>query len=1838
MQVPGYDVGRRIAGHGPYVVHRGVRQRDREPVLLKIPVRQPAVRSDLDGLEREQALAAELPVTGIPRVLELIRGPDAACLVLEDDGLVSFGTLGDGGRLELPAFHTVSLQLATIVSELHRRRVVHGAINPDSVLVREDGSLAQLLHAGTAGPPGAAGVAAPGEVSAYMSPEQTGRINRSVDYRTDFYSLGALLFTMLTGRPPFAGDDPLELVHAHIARTPPSPTHANPDVPEQLSRVVLKLLAKAPAERYQSALGLVRDLERCRREWTARGTITLFEPGQQDMADRLITPPGLYGRDRHVAELRRAFEETCRGESGLLLVAGYSGIGKTSLIQELQRPILRQRGYFVSGKADQIVRNIPYGVLAQALGSLVRQLLTESEERLAGWRVTLAEALGANAAVLAEVIPEIELVTGRQPPPPPLEPTEAGNRFSYVFQSFVGRLAQQDHPLVIFLDDLQWVDAATLNLLHDLLTSAGLHHLLIIGAFRDNEVDAAHPLTAALSRLQAAGAPVRRVSLETLPLPDLTRFLCDTLHGRPDALEPLARLIDRKTGGNPFFVIQFLKTLEREGLLTRDAGHPRWTFDMDAIAAAGMTDNVVDLMARKIRRLSPGAQNTLMFASCIGSAFEWETLATVSRQDAGDVTDGLAEALREGLIERGDDRPTRYAFLHDRVQQAAYDLIPAARKKPVHMEVGRLLLADVDPETPDDRLFAILNHLNIGWDLVSDRTEARSIARLNLAAGRRARGAAAYRAAADYLRYGMALLGEDGWRTDHDLLWPLHLEATECDYLAGSFERAQQAFPSLLTRARTPLERAQVHSLRMTLFENQSRWLDALSAGQDGLALFGISFPGEAPAKEEALERELSLVQAGLGDKPIASLIDLPVMPDDDMRMVFRLLTIAWAPAYIAGDATLARLISATMVRLSLLHGNAEESAYGYVTHAITIGPVRGDYPSAYEWGTLALAVNRRFEDVKRRAKIHQQFQAHVNLWCRPFETCIPHAREAARSGLQAGDFTYAGYGAATEAWPALLVSRDLDAFIRDYSPTLALLEKIRMTDFLAAHHVILNWARALQGRTASRLSLSTPAFDEQAFIARYEGTAPFFLTFVFAARLHLCLLLGDYTLALAAAARARKAAVGGTIWPVLIDAWGGLAAAGAFDRAAVDDRPALRRQVVEARDRLHTLAGVCPPNFKGFWLLLSAEAQRIDARPGSADRLCEEAVRYARETGNLQHEALASEMRGRVLLLRREDAAARACFEEAYRCYEQWGASSKLDDLAARARPLQAPSHPSPAVPTAVADAVAAPADHAREPASLDMSTGLKVAHALAMEVEMGGLLRKLMQLALENAGAQRGVFLEERGNVLLIRARARADGEPEALTAAQPLDEAADLAVAVVRYAHRTRHDVVVGDAAADERFAGDAYILRSAVKSILCVPVSHQGRPGGILYLENNLTTEAFSPARIQMMRILAAQTAISLENARLYEEMKGEIARRSAAETALRTALTDVEALTRRLEAENVYLQEEIRLQHNFNEIVGNGPALLEALRKVERVAPTETSVLIVGETGSGKELFARAVHSRSRRSGRPLVKVNCGAIAPGLVESELFGHAKGAFTGAIEKRIGRFELADGGTIFLDEIGELPVEAQVKLLRVLQEQEFEPVGSNRTVRVSVRVIAATNRNLEEAVREGRFRPDLLYRLNVFPIEVPPLRDRPSDIPLLVAFFSTALARRLGKPIHGVSARSMQWMTTYAWPGNVRELQNVVERAGILAQTPILETDGDTSQGAAPGRAAVPRGGSPGATTAPADSLDAVQRSHILSVLQSTQGVVEGARGAASILGLHPNTLRSRMKKLGISRPGH
>ena len=1810
------------------VVSRAVRRSDGARVLLK------DATDDAGGgagvLAREFELLRRLPVRGVARPVEVVAASGREWLVLDDQGLAPLA-----GRLRGPASLDVVFPIATalcdVLAELHARDLVIGTISPHTIFVDERGTMAALMDLSLAQrlPVDVQGLAVAvldPATAAYTAPEQTGRISRTVDHRADLYAFGATLYHLLTGRRPFESDDPLELVHSHIARVPRPPHAIVAAIPEPVSRIVLRLLGKAAEDRYQSALGLRHDLEICWQQWRERGTIDALELGTRDVSDRLLIPQRLYGREAALVELTAAFEDTLEGRPGLLVVGGYAGVGKTSFINELCRPIVRERGYFVSGKFDQVARNMPYGALVQAFRGLVWQVLAASEEQLARCRAGLSEALGVNGGVVAAVIPEIEFIIGRQPPPAPLEAVESQNRFRYVFRRFVATLARPEHPLVVFLDDLQWADAATLELLQPILTDADPLSLLVIGAYRDNEVAPDHPLSLALDRLDRAAARVHRLTLGPLGADSLSAFLGDALRSPAADVSGLAALIREKTDGNPFFVIQFLQILQQERLLTFDRRAGSWTYQLEAIAAAATTDNVVTLMTQRIRRLSPAAQDVLRLAACIGSPFQWTTFLTATGVPRERAEAGLDEALTAALVRPAEsqyDAAARatgrgaYAFIHDRVQQAAYALISEAERPGVHLEVGRQLLAECGAEIPEDRLFAIVNHLNLGAALIQDGGERLALARLNLAAARKAKASAAYDAAVGYLTAALDGTSIASWSNEYPLLFALHFERAECLYLAGAFAAAADTHTILLERAATVLDRAAVHELRITFYENRSRYGEAISSGRDGLALFGIALPETEAAAAAALDAELDAIRVRLAGRPIESLIALPVMDDVRVRTAMRILTLMWASVYISGNQRLTGLISATMVRLSLDHGNTEDSAYGYVTHAITVGPVRRQFADASAWGDLAIAVNERFGDVKRRAKVHQQVHAHVKLWRHAFAACVPHAREATRAGLEAGDFAYAGYGAATESWPAFMAAPDLARYVTEYTPALAFLDRVNMSGFRDALRVMLNWALALQGRTAGPVSLANGDLDEAAFIARYEATAPLFMTVLRCAHLHLAVVFDERAFGLEAVARAREVTIPGTMWPVLEEFWGALALAAACDDATPAERQSYRERIAGGRASLDELAANCPENFRCPALLVAA----ADVVTGSglttaARTLFEQAIDYAAATGNVQHEALASDLFGRALVQAGDEAGARRALARAYDAYGRWGAAAKQRHLRQRYPQLSMPTEPLPSVP---------PVSPVQPPAlaALDVQSVLKVAQAVAGEIELDGLLRTVLTVAIENAGAERGVFLQVRDGDVVPVITARATNERVDVHPADP-DDVGPLAQAVTRYVRRTRQDVVIGDPSRDERFSSHAPAAQDP-RSILCVPVAHHGRVTGILYLDHRLSG-AFTATRTEIVRVLAAQAAIAFDNAQLYAETKAEVDRRAAAETALRDALAEVQSLKNRLEAENVYLQEEIGTQHNFNEIVGHAPPLLEALRRVERVAPTDSTVLILGETGSGKELFARAVHSRSRRTGRPLVKVNCGAIAPGLVESELFGHVKGAFTGAIDKRVGRFELANGGTIFLDEIGELPLDAQVKLLRVLQEQEFEPVGSSRTVHVSVRVIAATNRNLEHAVRDGRFRTDLLYRLNVFPIEIPPLRERVVDIPVLVGFFLSRIARTLGKPLHGVTARSMEQIQRYAWPGNVRELQNVLERAAILAEGPIVDVSAALAD-------REPAPASP-ASTAAAGNLDEVQRDHILSVLAATGGVVEGARGAAVILGVHPNTLRSRMKKLGIS----
>ena len=774
MNIQGFQVIEEVVRNDLFGLYRGLSSFDKKPVLLKVLNSDSAISNGKYNLTREFGILENLSIIGVPRIVEL---SDDSCLILQGFDGKPLRNLCGSNQLNLENFFKVAIELTTTLSEIHRCEIVLNNINPDNILYNCETNEVCFVDFNFAAKNAT-------EIQTiklpllwdyalqYTSPEQTGRMNQPIDYRTDFYSLGVVFYELLTGRPPFYSDDTLELIHSHIAKKPQPPSEINPQIPEILSEIVKKLLAKTAVQRYQSALGLKADLEKCADEWMNTQHIAPFTLGEHDFSDKFDIPQTLYGREHDVKKLLSAFELVSNCSSALMLVSGYSGIGKTSLIQELYDPITEKNGYFITGKFDQFARGNPFGGLLKAFRGLVRQILTESEERLEYWHDKLTDVLGANGGVLTEVIPEIELIIGKQPEPPVLGATETLNRFQLVIQNFVGAIAQKEHPLVIFLDDLQWADSATLSLLQPLLTSLNVRHFLLLGTYRDNEVDAVHPLMRTLDALESGGIEFKRLHLEALHLPDLTHFISDTLHSEFSEVMPLSQLIWEKTNGNPFFVKQFLKTLKQEGFLEFDYSNKRWTYKIDEIASTSMTDNVIELMTQKIRKLPQKTQDILMLASCIGNEFDEQMLTVVSEQTFEEIATELEEAIEEGFIlpsynqfkfpnqqiEETTLTNAKFSFLHDRVQQAAYSLIPEEKKQTVHLTVGCLMRSLMEREQDEERIFDVANHLNLAKNLITEKDEIIKLAELNLNVGRKAKSSAAFESALEYLKTGSSLL------------------------------------------------------------------------------------------------------------------------------------------------------------------------------------------------------------------------------------------------------------------------------------------------------------------------------------------------------------------------------------------------------------------------------------------------------------------------------------------------------------------------------------------------------------------------------------------------------------------------------------------------------------------------------------------------------------------------------------------------------------------------------------------------------------------------------------------------------------------------------------------------------------------------------------------------------------------------------------------------------------------------------------------------------------------------------------------------------------------------
>ncbi|MFM0125957.1 AAA family ATPase [Paraburkholderia sp. RL18-101-BIB-B] len=950
-------------------LYRARRTTDGMPVLLKRPP-EPAVAAQSARLKREYLLLQSLNVAGIAKPLALVKEGGGLALILEYFAGESLeAVLGRELRMDVALCLRIGHHLADALAGIDSAMVILRDVRPANILVAPatghvllvDFTLTTAQESNTVSPEG---VVVPVGDWAYVSPEQTGRMNRPVDYRTAFYSMGVLLYRMLSGQLPFEANDPLEWTHCHVARMPASPHEIVPEVPLPVSDIVMKLLAKLPEDRYQSAYGLRADLDQCLAQWQASGRIEPFPLGTEDIPELFQVPRKLYGRDEEAKRLLDAFQHmTSTGQAVLASVCGYSGIGKSALVDALRKPIVAKHGYFISGKFDQYQRDIPYATLTQAFRELVRQLLAESETDIAGWRQRIQAAVGVNGQLIVDVLPQVEIIIGPQPPVAALPPSEAQNRFRIVLRQFVAVLASEDHPLVVFLDDLQWTDAVCLTLIEDLITHPDTRYLLLIGAYRDNEVDASHPLVTTLETIRHSGAPVTDLKLAPLSLVHLNELVADTLHASPVVCEPLTRLVYERTEGNPFFFIQFLDTLHKEGLLRHDTRHWAWQWDLDQIKAKDFADNVVDLVIGKLRQLSPPAQEALQLAACLGNAFELRHLALVSRKSATETEVCLAAAVRERLLLRTHGSGK---FLHDRIQQAAYSLIPATQHAVIHLRIGRVLLANLTADELTEHLFDVANQFNRGAVLLDDRDEKAQVAALDLRAGHKAKASAAYASARVYLAAGIALLDEKDWGDRYELMFSLRLASAECEFLTGDFDHAERLIAELLQRTASKFDRAAVYHLKVLLHVMKSENSQAVASARACAMLFGIDIPAH-PTWEQA-QAEYETVRRNLEGRPIEALIDLPLMTDPELRTAMEVLSIPLEAAYFT-DLHLFCLLVCRMVNVSLRHGMSGPIAQAYNWLGTVLGPVFHSYSEGDRFVKLACDLIEKHGFVAFRAK-----------------------------------------------------------------------------------------------------------------------------------------------------------------------------------------------------------------------------------------------------------------------------------------------------------------------------------------------------------------------------------------------------------------------------------------------------------------------------------------------------------------------------------------------------------------------------------------------------------------------------------------------------------------------------------------------------------------------------------------------------------------------------------------------------------------------------------------------------------------------------------------------------
>lgn len=1480
--VPGHRIIEKIYQGARSTIYRGQREADDASVVIKTPSSKYPSSEDIGRLSHEYEVTKDLNLRGILRPYALYKVKGTLALIFEDVDGQSLKALIRSKRLSIREFLDLAILLVETLGKLQQNKVIHKNINPANIIINRKTAEVKLADFSMASvlPQEDPRIISPTGMRgdfAYISPEQTGRMNRTLDYRTDFYSLGVTFYEILTGRLPFQATDALELVHSHMAKRPVPAHEVNPTVPAVISEIVSKLMAKTAEERYLSASGLRADLERCLRMFEETDKIEDFEIGRQDISEKFRIVQRLYGREQEINILLELFDRVSHGKTEMAMVSGYAGIGKTSLVKEIYKSITTERGHFVSGKFDQLQRNTPYSALIHAFQELVCELLIEREEGLEYWKEELLSALGPNGQTIIDIIPDVELIIGLQQPVIDLGPIESQNRFNLVFRNFIRVFCKKEHPLVIFLDDLQWVDKATLKLIDLMITDEDTHYLFLIGAYRNNEVDFSHPLATLLDNLQEKGAPTTQIEVGPLGNRHVAHLIADTISRDQKSVMTLANLVVKKTNGNPFFVSQFLMTLYEEGLLIFEAEERKWQWKMPKIKALNITDNVVELLIRRLERLSSETQHLLRLAACIGNRFDIMTLSLITGKTPADTFHGLLSALQEGVIipfsisksknlfdHHGSDGKKSLKFLHDRLQQTAYALIDEQEKKKVHLKIGRLLLENTEGKAREEKIFDILNHLNTAKDLVTAQPERDALSELNLTAARKAKISAAYEMAFEYLEVGLSLLGANCWHSQYELALELHNEAAEAAYLSGHFEQMEDLVKAVSQNAQTVLDKVSAYHCRIIGHWTQNKLSDAIEAALEILELLGVKF--EEKLSPSDIRRSVGQIQSAVDKNVIEDLADLPEMRDPVNLAILRILKDAAFCAYFTRFELFVQLLLKG-VNLIQTHGNTTSSPVFFCFYGAILCGSAGHIESGFKFGLLGLRLLERLNAKDIMCRTLFVYNVYIRHFKEHVKKTIEPLAEAYHLGLDTGDLPYAAFCAQAHCVRMYMAGINLTRVKKEieiYDVAIKKMNQPTTLDTLQIYHqAVCN----LTNDSEKPWMLVGEVYDEQTRLPFHQkANNKNVLHYVFFNKLILSCLFEQYDQAYENAAMAREyldEVTGGLAIPVF-HFYESLALLGIYYSRKEREKEGILMRVIANQKKMKMWADHAPMNHLHKYHLVEAERCRILGKDMEAREHYNRAIGLAGENEYVHEAAYANELAARFWIAKENKEIAKIHLRKAHDLYAIWGASRKVRDLEDKYAQL---------IEETVAEDFASDRINASNGTlSLDLSSLIKASQAISSEILQDRLLKKFMKIVIENVGAQVVFLILQSDGGLLIKAHGAVDSDTDLIEPSLPIEAVDYLSFAIVNYVARTKKYLVLDDAAQNGKFTNDPYVKSRRPKSILCSPIIYKSKLLGLLYLENNLISGSFTPERLEVLEVLASQIAISLENAKLYSDLK------------------------------------------------------------------------------------------------------------------------------------------------------------------------------------------------------------------------------------------------------------------------------------------------------------------------------------------------------------------------------